>query len=172
MYGVEIRTTLWANIPNMDHYSLRQRVIDMQREPSEVATGRAEEDVTNTSRENREDIFLFVPNLIGSWWLWKNHNKFNYTDTHLRICSDHPHSRLALLHACSPPTLQRYLCSLMSPWCTWRLGSSEVQPRYQVRRCTGYGDRSLYDYMSTCLSGYSHAEMGYVVSTSDQSRSG
>ncbi|CAD0031410.1 unnamed protein product, partial [Aureobasidium pullulans] len=48
----------------MDHYTLRQRVIDMQREPSEVATGRAEEDVTNTSRENREDIFLFVPNLI------------------------------------------------------------------------------------------------------------
>ncbi|CAD0013653.1 unnamed protein product, partial [Aureobasidium pullulans] len=49
----------------MDHYSLRQRVIDMQREPSEATAGRAEEDVTNTSRENREDIFLFVPNLIG-----------------------------------------------------------------------------------------------------------
>ncbi|THV63990.1 CDP-diacylglycerol-inositol 3-phosphatidyltransferase PIS [Aureobasidium pullulans] len=46
----------------MDHYSLRQRVIDMQREPAEATAGRAAEDVTNTSREN---IFLFVPNLIG-----------------------------------------------------------------------------------------------------------
>ncbi|CAC9887819.1 unnamed protein product, partial [Aureobasidium pullulans] len=45
----------------MDHYSLRQRVIDMQREPSEAKSGRAAEDVTNTSREN---VFLFVPNLI------------------------------------------------------------------------------------------------------------
>lgn len=169
MYGMEIRTTLWANIPNMDHYFLRQRVIDMQREPSEATAGRAAEDVTNTSREN---IFLFVPNLIGLCYLRRNHDKSDHTNTHLRIRSDHPHSRLALLHACSPPTLQRYLYSLMSPWCTWRLGSSEVQPRYQVRRCTGYGDRSLYDYMFTCLSGYSHAEMGYVVSTSDQSWSG
>lgn len=46
----------------MDHYTLRQRVIDMQREPSEATAGRAAEDVTNTSREN---ISLFVPNLIG-----------------------------------------------------------------------------------------------------------
>ncbi|THW33049.1 CDP-diacylglycerol-inositol 3-phosphatidyltransferase PIS [Aureobasidium pullulans] len=71
----------------MDHYTLRQRVIDMQREPSEVATGRAEEDVTNTSRENREDIFLFVPNLIGYARIILTVVSLYFMPVHPRRCS-------------------------------------------------------------------------------------
>ncbi|THV82200.1 CDP-diacylglycerol-inositol 3-phosphatidyltransferase PIS [Aureobasidium pullulans] len=71
----------------MDHYSLRQRIIDMQREPSEVATGRAEEDVTNTSRENREDIFLFVPNLIGYARIILTVVSLYFMPVHPRRCS-------------------------------------------------------------------------------------
>ncbi|THZ40853.1 CDP-diacylglycerol-inositol 3-phosphatidyltransferase PIS [Aureobasidium pullulans] len=71
----------------MDHYSLRQRVIDMQREPSEATAGRAEEDVTNTSRENREDIFSFVPNLIGYARIILTVVSLYFMPVHPRRCS-------------------------------------------------------------------------------------
>lgn len=94
----------------MNHQASRHRVAGMQaRAPNQVADSAQPSPPSNT----KENIFLFVPNLIGMF------AGLLYNDLVLtresRLYQNYPRHNLPLLHAPPPSSLQLHLCNFLPP---------------------------------------------------------
>lgn len=88
----------------MNRYALRQRVANMQDEPPDRAM--------EGTQVKRENIFLFVPNLIGKLGGVTTDNLILISKH--RLHPNHPRHNLPLLHASALSSLQCYLHHIMS----------------------------------------------------------
>jgi len=105
----------------MNRQTLRHRVAGMQVQTSDQVADSAQ---SSSASNKKENVFLFVPNLIGIF-TGLLYNDFILTGEP-RLHSDCPRRNLPLLHALAPSPLQLHLCSFVPPGCPRWLLRSEI----------------------------------------------
>jgi hypothetical protein len=93
----------------------------------------------NEILEETENIFLFIPNLIGQEKSPQCPSGVKQLTLRNRILSNRPRPRIPLLHAPPPSNLLRPILHIMSPGRSRRLRSSQIQPIHKVWCSTRYG---------------------------------
>jgi len=114
----------------------------------------------------RENIFLFVPNLIGRTAI--SHDKQDEFLTMCRIFESCSSDRFTLFYAIAPATMFVPVQRVMSSGCSGRLCGTQVAAIYEIWSSTGYGDRSLHDDMSARLFGNSETSVEHSFPAADQ----
>lgn len=139
-----------------------------ERRKQSQSNGHVKETIQNptTPARSNENIFLFVPNLIGRTVLPQG--KHDESLTMIRIPESCSSDRLALFHALTPATMFIPLQRIMSPGCPGRLCGAQVAAIYKVWSSPGHGDRSMHNDMSARLLGNSETTMEHGVSAVDQ----
>jgi hypothetical protein len=118
----------------MNRQALHQRVADMQAIPPDQV---ADSTQSSPAGNKKENIFLFIPNLIGTSGTPLHARSILTSD--LRLHPDHPCHNIPLLHASPPPPLQLHLRNILPPRRPRRLLCSNLKPRNQIRCRTRYG---------------------------------
>ena len=115
---------------------------------------------------SQENIFLFVPNLIGR----EIHccPRMRLTDQ-CRLQPNLPRFRFSVLYAHTPSNMLPPLQHIMPPRCPGRHGCEKIQPINAIRRSAGYGNRQVYNYLLASLPGSSISSMEHRLPRPDQS---
>lgn len=116
--------------------------------------------------QKEENIFLFLPNIIGEANV---HERRNPRLTSSRLLSSHTCNSLPLLHASTSANMLATLQRIVPPRRPRRLRSAKVQPVNHIRCCLGHGHRSMHYLMSAGLPGFSISKMEHYLSGLDQS---
>ena len=118
------------------------------------------------SFSKQENIFLFVPNLIGKETTCSRGMRL--TDQ-CRLQPNLPRFCFSILHAHTSSDMLPPLQHIMPPRCTGRHGREKIQPINAVRRSARHGNRQMHDYLPARLPGSSVPQMEYCLPRSDQS---
>ena len=115
--------------------------------------------------QNQENIFLFIPNLIGKL--------YPTIGVHLsdpsRLHSHCPRHLLPLLHAASPAHVLLSVQSIVYSRRSGRTSRKTLQTVDDIRRCSRHGHRSMHDILPARLSRFCVPEMEHRVPRLNQS---
>lgn len=114
----------------------------------------------------QENIFLFVPNLIGEESICCHGMRLI---DECRLQPDFPRFRFSLLHAHTSSNMFPPLQHIMPPRCSGRHGRTKIQPVDPVRRSAGHGDRQMHNYLLAGLPGSSISSLEYRLPRPNQS---
>jgi hypothetical protein len=109
----------------MNHQALRQRVAGIQAIPPDQVADNAQ---SSSAKDRRENVFLFVPNLIGISEITLHAASILTSDT--RLHPNHPRHNIPLFHAPPPPPLQLHLRNILPPRRPRRLLRSNPIPKH------------------------------------------
>jgi len=146
----------------------KQAVQTVKENGSATANGHASPR-GNISRgsEKRENIFLFIPNIIGKevWWEPRAQPLLTKFD---RLLTYLPGHSVPLLHASPSKNMLSTLQCIMSTRCAGRGCSAALSTIYSIRSRTGHGHRPLHHGVLACLLKFCVPKMDPPVPGSDQ----
>lgn len=126
--------------PNMDHNTNGHAMNGYPKGP--------EQDLVEESEKTQENIFLFVPNLIGMRCPHTLQVRTHADTVHwYRLHPHRPRPRISVLHATAPAPLQLPLLRLLPPRRHGRLGCAQVPAIHSLRRGARYDHRSLHHHL-------------------------
>lgn len=111
--------------------------------------GSAHGHVTDVEAYPKENIFIFIPNLIGK--LQPNSSKSPTTKPHVRIFTDRTSHSIPILHAPSSTNLFPPLQHILSPRRTRRLRSTSFRAINSIRCRPRHGNRPLHNSLPSRL---------------------
>lgn len=105
----------------------------------------------NLQPPNKENIFLFWPNIIGTFR--QSHMLCKILIIAYRLHPRRARRLVSLLHATPSTTMYCIILHQLPARCAGRLCSACVQSVYTLWGCTGYGHGSMYDVLSSGIPG-------------------
>ena len=133
-HGLTISTGSPSEPVPMNHQALRHRVVGMQARTSDQVADSAQSSSASNTNEN---IFLFVPNLIGI--IARLLCKDLILTREPRLHQNYSRHNLPLLHAPAPSPLQLHLHSLLPPGCPRWLLCSKTESTHEIWCCSRHG---------------------------------
>ena len=121
-------------------------------------------------QEPEENIFMFIPNLIGRSHL--RHETTNLSAYIDRLCTHRPGHRIPLLHASASANMRRPLHRIVPARRPRRTGCPTLQSIHKVWRSAGHGDGQMHDVMLAGVPGVRVSKMVHRFPRADQSGSG